>query len=130
MATTQQTTQSTQLLLMTWKICNVAGCPELTQTTQCDKHTRQREARRRGTKDKGYNTAGHKAFRTLVLHRDPICVLCGVAVATDADHYPKDRKQLVLEGLDPNDPKHGRGLCHACHSKETARNQPGGFLQQ
>ena len=115
---------------MTWKICNVAGCPELTQTTQCDKHTRQREARRRGTKDKGYNTAGHKAFRTLVLHRDPICVLCDVAVATDADHYPIDRKQLVLLGMDPNDPENGRGLCHECHSKETAANQPGGFLQQ
>ena len=113
-----------------WSVCNVAGCPELTQDRQCEAHTKERERTRYTTKDKGYNTAGHKAFRTLVLHRDPICVLCDVAVATDADHYPIDRKQLVLLGMDPNDPENGRGLCHECHSKETAANQPGGFLQQ
>ena len=112
-----------------WKVCNETACPELTTSTKCEKHTADRP--RRGSGDKVYSTAGHRRFRTLVLHRDPICVLCGVAVSTDADHYPKDRKQLVIEGLDPNDPKHGRGLCHSCHSKETARYQPGGWnIQQ
>lgn len=110
-----------------WKVCNVSGCPELTTTPKCEAHAIERERTR--VRDGAYATAGHRAFRTLVLHRDPICVLCHVAVATDADHYPKDRKQLVLEGLDPNDPKHGRGLCHSCHSKETALHQPGGWNQ-
>lgn len=112
-----------------WVVCNVPGCPELTQGNQCEAHTTNRERARYERRDKAYNTAGHQRFRTLVLHRDPICVLCHIAIATDADHYPKDRKQLVLEGLDPNDPKHGRGLCASCHSKETARHQPGGFNQ-
>lgn len=112
-----------------WSVCNVTGCPEITTTTKCDTHTRDKEKERRTTKDPAYSTAGHQRFRTLVLHRDPICVICHIAASTDADHYPKDRKQLVLEGLDPNDPNNGRGLCHSCHSKETARNQPGGWNQ-
>lgn len=114
---------------MAWSICNEAGCPEITQTPKCEAHTAQRERTRYDNKDKGYRTAGHKAFRTLVLQRDPICVICDIAVATDADHYPIDRKQLVLLGMDPNDPDNGRGLCHSCHSRSTAMSQPGGWNQ-
>ena len=55
-------------------------------------------------------------------------MLCG-QVATVADHYPDDRRALVAKGLDPNDPDHGRGLCASCHSKETAKFQPGGWNQ-
>jgi 5-methylcytosine-specific restriction enzyme A len=49
------------------------------------------------------------------LERDPICVICGIAPATVADHYPLSRKELVARGMDPNDPAHGRGLCKPCH---------------
>jgi 5-methylcytosine-specific restriction protein A len=47
--------------------------------------------------------------------------------ATVADHWPKSRKQLEAEGLDPNEPSYGRGLCASCHGKETAKHQPGGW---
>lgn len=114
---------------MSWNICNETGCPEITQAPKCEAHSKQRERKRYDTRDKGYYTAGHRAFRALVLHRDPICVLCHIAIATDADHHPRDRKQLVLEGMDPNAPEHGRGLCRPCHSRETALNQPGGWHQ-
>jgi 5-methylcytosine-specific restriction protein A len=30
-------------------------------------------------------------------------------------------------GLDPNDPKFGRGLCKRCHDEHTARTSPGGW---
>lgn len=81
----------------------------------------------RNAEPRGYSTTGHQTFRAGVLARDPICKLCGVRWATEADHYPMSRRELVDAGLDPDDSKHGRGLCHRCHSKETALNQPGGW---
>jgi 5-methylcytosine-specific restriction protein A len=44
-----------------------------------------------------------------------------------ADHHPLSRRELVERGLNPDDPKHGRGLCHAHHSSETSQHQPGGW---
>ena len=58
-----------------------------------------------------------------MLERDPICVICHEAPATQADHYPLTLRQLVAKRMDPTDPKHGRGLCHSCHSRYTAINQ-------
>lgn len=83
--------------------------------------------RTRGTAtERGYNSVGHRRFRTAVLRRDPICVLCG-SVSTVADHHPLSRRELVEEGLNPNDPARGRGLCASCHGKETVQHQPGGW---
>jgi 5-methylcytosine-specific restriction protein A len=88
--------------------------------------------RRRGERARGSSTAqGYGAehrdrFRAGVLARDPDCVLCGDP-ATQADHHPLSRKELVARGLDPNDPEYGRGLCRPCHSSETAQHQPGGW---
>ena len=59
--------------------------------------------------------------------RDPICVLCDVALSTVADHYPLSRKELIDQGLNPNDPMHGRGLDKLCHDRSTAVEQPGGW---
>jgi 5-methylcytosine-specific restriction protein A len=57
-----------------------------------------------------------------------LCIQNGQWVlATVADHWPLSRRELAERGMDPDDPAHGRGLCHGCHSKETAINQPGGF---
>ena len=46
---------------------------------------------------------------------------------TEADHWPMDRRTLVLRGEDPSHPKWGRGLCKPCHAVETAHLQPGGW---
>jgi 5-methylcytosine-specific restriction protein A len=62
-----------------------------------------------------------------VLNRDPICVLCELRQSTVADHYPLSRKELLEQGMNPNDPNRGRGLCVTCHNRETAVNQPGGW---
>lgn len=75
--------------------------------------------------DRGYGSQHRNRFRVGVLSRDPWCVLCGVAPATVADHYPLSRRQLVEVGADADNPENGRGLCAQCHNKETAKHQPG-----
>jgi 5-methylcytosine-specific restriction protein A len=62
-----------------------------------------------------------------VLERDVVCVLCRSALAVIADHYPLGRDELVEQGLDPDDPQYGRGLCRSCDSSQTAERQPGGW---
>lgn len=60
--------------------------------------------------------------------RDPICVVCGVAFATVADHWPTSRRELVEQGVaNPDAPHRLRALCASCHGSETAREQPGGW---
>ena len=115
------------------KPCATPGCHNLTTqgTTRCQQCDTTKQAlwntRRDPTTTAHYKTRGHARFRRLVLTRDPICVICHTAIATDADHWPKSLRQLLDAGLNPNDPANGRGLCHPCHSKETARLQPGGW---
>jgi 5-methylcytosine-specific restriction protein A len=108
-----------------WRPCNVPGCPALTQAARCEEHVREADARRGTARQRGYGS-GHERFRRRVLRRDPLCVICG-ATSEHADHWPVDRRKLVLMGEDPNHPRHGRGLCASCHSKETAKHQPGGW---
>lgn len=108
------------------KVCSKPGCPTLVphNVSRCHEHERAAD-RERGSR--GYQTAGHRRFRRAVLDRDPVCVVCQLAIATVADHWPISRRDLEAQGLDPNDPSRGRGLCHRCHSQETAKHQPGGW---
>ena len=114
------------------KPCCEPGCPELIAGgSRCGTCERARKSKwETGSRDveakRGYNTHGHRRFRRLVLKRDPLCVMCG-SVATVADHYPMSRRDLLAQGLNPNDPERGRGLCATCHNRETAIHQPGGW---
>lgn len=114
------------------KPCSEPYCAEIAEVgrSRCRVHERDRDRARGTAASRGYSSAGHKRFRRAVLRRDPVCVLCEQRVSQHADHYPQSRKALVELGLDPNDPDYGRGLCHACHSKETMRLQPGGFTTE
>ena len=77
---------------------------------------------RGSARQRGYDEQHATTFRQAVLDRDGwTCVLCG-SDATDADHHPQTRRQLVDAGLNPNDPRYGRALCHSCHSAHTARS--------
>jgi 5-methylcytosine-specific restriction protein A len=119
-----------------WRVCSTPGCPEFTQSGRCEDHRREAEAKRGTAKQRGYGGQHLTRFRPGVLAKDPTCVCteeghdhsvpCGQP-SKHADHWPLSRRELVEQGADPNDPKHGRGLCHSCHSKETARYQPGGI---
>lgn len=91
---------------------------------------RESDRRRGSAHARGYGHLHRTRFRVAVLRRDPVCVVCLDEVATIADHYPKTLKQLKDAGLDPTDPKHGRGLCKRCHDKHTAATSPGGWARR
>lgn len=112
------------------RICANPGCPTIhdgTTGARCPGCSKTAD-KAHWARTKGYNTKAHRVtFRLTVLQADPICCLCRVAVSTVADHHPKSREDLIQLGMNPNDPRHGRGLCETCHNTETARNQPGGW---
>lgn len=115
------------------KACPVAGCFNLTNGGRCADHKRESDQARGTSTERGYKTRGHlRRFRPGVLARDQLCVLCvdegrPPTLATVADHWPLSRRELLEQGLDPDDPQHGRGLCKRHHDRETARHQPGGW---
>ncbi|MFB4285684.1 hypothetical protein ACBJ59_61230 [Nonomuraea sp. MTCD27] len=107
--------------------CTTPGCSELTTSGRCTDCRAQAQAERGTAAERGYDQAHRDRFRPGVLRKHPTCVLCRTRPSRHADHYPLSRRQLVEAGLDPNDPRHGRGLCESCHNTETARRQPGGW---
>lgn len=108
------------------RVCNVSGCPTISDSSRCPVHNAETmRSNKRGIHR--YDTAGHRHFRTAVIAKHPVCVLCGRRMTTIADHYPTSRRALIDQGLDPNDPQYGRGLCKPCHDSETAKHQPGGW---
>ena len=122
------------------KPCSRPGCPELVTAGRCAQHQAEAEHHRGNASQRGYDRQHEAQFRTEVLRKDPVC-RCDrpnehdhgprcARPSVHADHYPLSRAELVRRGMDPNDPQRGRGLCHRCHSSETARLQPGGWHQR
>jgi len=120
------------------RTCSTPGCPALVTSGRCSGCTQAAEQRRGSATSRGYGRRHRTRFRAQVLARDPLCVCtspdCGhgercYAPSTVADHHPRDRRELVRLGLDPDDPDHGRGLCASCHGRHTAAAQPGGWHQ-
>lgn len=122
------------------KVCSTDRCPVLLpagQSGKCDGCKAEAEARRGTAGERGYDRQHRAGFRRRVLVRDPLCVCTDtghkhhgaqcLAPSRHADHHPVDRRTLVLRGQNPNDPRHGRGLCGPCHSAHTAAEQPGGW---
>jgi 5-methylcytosine-specific restriction protein A len=112
-----------------WSICSTPGCGQATRGGRCDDCAHAADLARGTASQRGYSSA-HRRFREAVLAADPICVQCQVRASTVADHYPVSRRDLEAIGENPNDPKHGRGLCKPCHDRATAANQPGGWAAQ
>lgn len=126
------------------KPCTYPGCPELVhgESSRCPEHVsflRRASDKRRRERDGDLYGKSHRArFRRGVLLKHPYCQ-CDLIdhawhvggrchqVSTDADHWPLDKRALLVAGLDSDDPAYGRGLCHRCHSSSTARLQPGGW---
>jgi 5-methylcytosine-specific restriction protein A len=111
-------------------VCTTPGCPHLTLDGKCTEHKQAAEQQRGSAAQRGYSGKAWRAARRAVLRRDPICVVCKRAFATVADHWPTSRRELVEQGVsDPDAVSRLRGLCHSCHSRETANNpeQAGGW---
>jgi len=118
------------------RVCPTSGCPELTTGGRCDDCRAKAEQRRGSAAKRGYGHKHSTRFRPGVLRKHPLCVCTDrqhghgpqcLAPSAHADHWPRDRTELVRLGLDPDDPQYGRGLCQPCHSSETAAHQPGGW---
>jgi 5-methylcytosine-specific restriction enzyme A len=114
--------------------CTVPGCPNLTHSGKCPAHRaaqqRNSDQQRGSAAARGYGSPRWQAIRRAQLDREPACALCGLT-ADVADHYPRSRRDLVAAGVaDPDDLAHLRSLCRSCHSRETARHQPGGWNAQ
>lgn len=109
--------------------CSIPGCPELTTGGRCPAH--EREANRdRVSRGGAVYTTRWQRIRKAYLYANPWCVLCGRA-ANVADHFPASRRELAAKGVpNPDASKHLRPLCVACHNRETARQQPGGFAAE
>ena len=111
-------------------------CPAITTRGRCHDCSQAAEQARGTATQRGYGRRHRTRFRPAVLARHPICVCTDTthghgprctAPSTVADHHPLSRRQLVTLGHDPDDPRHGRGLCQPCHDKHTAVAQPGGW---
>lgn len=114
--------------------CTTPSCDQLVTSGRCDDCATIAERQRGSSAARGYGKKHRDRFRKAVLERDICCVICRQndrwTLSTVADHWPLSRRELLEHGLDANDPDHGRGLCHDCHSRETAQNQPGGWNQR
>lgn len=110
------------------KPCSTPGCPEPVTSGRCDRHRREADRARGTAHQRGYGTRHRNTFRAAVLARDTHCQWPDCTEpATEADHWPLSRRELVDRHLDPDDPQHGRGLCSDHHKQATATNQPGGW---
>lgn len=113
------------------KVCSTTGCPNIvardSKRTRCPDCETRAEQARGSAHTRGYDRTHETRFRTQVLARDPICTLCRRRPSQHADHHPLSRRELAAQGLNPNDPERGRGLCQPCHARETAVHQPGGW---
>lgn len=121
------------------KVCSTPGCPELVAaglSSRCAACQAAAQRRRGSAAQRGYGHRHRRRFREGVLKHQPLCVCTDqshghgpqcLAPATVADHWPRDRRELVRLGLDADDPRYGRGLCASCHGWHTSKAQPGGW---
>lgn len=118
------------------QVCSRTTCPNLSTSGKCDQCRAADEQQRGTSRQRGYGYRHETRFRAGVLKRDPLCTCTTpghghggqcLIPSKHADHWPLSRTDLVAKGMDPNDPKHGRGLCPRCHSRETSVHQPGGW---
>jgi 5-methylcytosine-specific restriction protein A len=110
------------------KPCVKPGCGRL----NCSEHTRdQQEERRRFDQGRAadpirrlYFSAVWLTTRRIILFRDPICKICGVAFSTVADHKIPARKYVAAHGGDVEsffDESNLQGVCKSCHDAKTAK---------
>lgn len=106
------------------KPCAQPGCGGLTDARYCARHAhveaeeraavhRHVDQHRPSASKRGYGHTWQK-LRKLILHRDPVCVMCAREAATEVDHIVALAKggDNALENL--------QGLCKSCHSRKTA----------
>lgn len=114
-----------------FSVCSAPGCPTLVaRAGRCQSCKAEAQAKRRSASRKGYDSAWTRTRRAyLRAHPWCECAECDALpmplrpAATEVDH---------IDGLGPLGPRghdwdNLRSMTKAHHSRETARNQPGGW---
>lgn len=106
------------------RYCLFPGCASFAERGgRCLAHTRRDVDNRESSTARGYG-GGWRDLRAYVLGLEPTCRACRrlnrVTVATDVDHV------IPLARGGTHDVGNLQPLCHACHSRKTAR-EDGGF---
>lgn len=106
--------------------CAAPGCPVLVPGGRCPEHAaaqrKAQDARRPSARERGYDVEWERNAKAF-LAENPWCVDCG-APATDADHDPIDRVELIRLGVpDPDAWWRLKPRCHPCHSARTSRGR-------
>lgn len=110
---------------MTIRVCATPGCPELSTSTYCDRHTRRGRAHRSPTtRAQRDGTGDYDRNRALVLAGSPLCelrILCDGATADTVDHI------LPVASGGTHELSNLRPACRSCNSSRGARlATPGG----
>lgn len=101
--------------------CDAPNCPALVQRGErfCEAHADRKPDRRKWSEDRpppeqrGYGPTWRR-LRKLILHRDPVCKVCGVAPSTAVDHV----RPLAEAG--DNAMENLQGICGPCHDRKSA----------
>jgi 5-methylcytosine-specific restriction protein A len=105
------------------------ACTELTERGRCARHRAEgrqaSDARRPNATDRGYGPRWRRT-RAAYIAAHPVCE------CDDPDCTEPTTDVHHLDGLGPTGPRghdwdNLKGLAHVCHSRITAREQPGGF---
>ena len=104
---------------MSVKVCNVHGCPELTEhrSARCDEHRHDKMRERRGSKTHYTADKRWQRVRREVLDARPRCER-GCGRPSEVVHHVDDQG---LKGPRAYDPSNLEALCAPCHNSETAK---------
>lgn len=110
--------------------CAEPGCPERVAHGRCPKHRRRKPDTRPSASARGYDVKWRRT-RGAYLFRHPLCE-CDECAQLPESERPKAEHVHHLDGKGPNGPNGHRwfnllALSGPCHSRITAREQPGGF---
>jgi 5-methylcytosine-specific restriction protein A len=108
-------------------ICPVRGCIEVIPagTRYCAKHLRVYPRpidARPSSAQRGYGPEWRK-IRDAYLREHPFCVICG-KIGNEVDHI------IALKDGGSSNDDNLRTFCKHHHSRRTAHDQPGGFIQK
>lgn len=96
--------------------CAQPGCPVLVYgASRCAAHKVER--RKDPEQARFYGSSRWQSIRSLIRHRDPLCVMCSREPSKIVDHIDGDWRN--------NDPSNLRGLCAACNASHTGRQHQG-----
>lgn len=112
------------------QVCPTPGCPTLTLGGRCPDCTQQASKGRGSARAKGYDARWERTKRAY-LQAFPWCE-CDDCLALPPILRPWASEVDHRDGLGPNGPRghdwsNLRSMTKACHSKRTARDQPGGW---